>query len=345
MSSKDSVYSGYRIPTLDGWRCLAIVAVLVSHYQMSFLGGQYHGYAWMNISQHGVQLFFVLSGYLITSQLLAEERIHLGRFYVRRFFRLMPAAWAFLVFLGLLTAFTPMKVLGKDVWACLFFYRNYVPENLANTCTEHFWSLSLEEQFYLAWPPLLALLGRKRAFVLVVVAVGAISLRRLLLWSSLSQGFVFQHTEVRADSLLVGCLLAYLLRQEKVRAWFTRNGVWLFFACLPPLIWDMYTYHGLIPLHETVLMAAVLAATSLNPGMFFSRLLDQEHVRYTGVISYGIYVWQGVFLRPAWGVWGPLLLPAAFLASRILIEQPSINLGRRLIARMRPSAELSPKGV
>lgn len=334
MPTKSLIAPGNRIPTLDGWRCVAIIAVLLSHLQYVFLGGEYHGYAWLNFSQHGVQLFFVLSGYLITSQLLAEGRIHLGRFYVRRFFRLMPAAWLYLGFLGLLTAYTPMKVLGQDVWPCLFFYRNYVLETAANTCTEHFWSLSLEEQFYLVWPPLLVLLGRRNAGLLAVVSVMAISLYRLYCWGQLSQGLTFQHTEVRADAILVGCLLAYLLQREQVRTWFARNGVWVCLTCLPVLVWDVYAYHSLIPLHETLLISCVLAATSLSPGMFISRLLDLQHVRFTGVLSYGIYVWQGVFLRPAWGIWGPMLLGIAFLGSWVLVEQPLSKVGRWLVARM-----------
>jgi len=311
---------------------MAILAVLVSHYQAVFLAGKHNNPAWLNAGQHGVQLFFVLSGYLITSQLLAEERIHLGRFYTRRFFRLMPAAWTFLAFLALLTAFTPMKVLGRDVWACLLFYRNYVPETATSTCTEHFWSLSLEEQFYLVWPPLLALLGKKRSCILLMVSVAVIALHRILYWSELSQGLLFQRTEVRADAILAGCLMAFALRQEPVRAWFRHHGRLIFFACVPLLIVDVSIYHTLIPLHETLLIGAVLAATSLNPQMLFSRLLDMQNVRITGVLSYGIYLWQGVFLRPAWGLWWALLLPLAFLSSRLLVELPAIRLGRYLTA-------------
>jgi hypothetical protein len=90
-----------RIPTLDGWRGIAITLVFVTHLQISLLGHLYHGYRWLDLGQHGVTLFFVLSGYLITSRLLGEEKINLGSFYLRRFFRLMPCAWAYLLILGI----------------------------------------------------------------------------------------------------------------------------------------------------------------------------------------------------------------------------------------------------
>src|ERR1700761_6122181 len=132
-----------RIPTLDGWRGIAIFMVMMSHFIAGYLVHPRLG-QWFNLGQHGVQIFFVLSGYLITSNLLCEDKIHLGRFYVRRLFRLMPAAWTYLLVLVALTAWTPLKIIGSDLWACLLFFRNYLPETVTNTCTEHFWSLSLE---------------------------------------------------------------------------------------------------------------------------------------------------------------------------------------------------------
>ena len=89
-----------RIPTLDGWRGIAILLVLVTHLQISLLGHLYGSYHWMDLGQHGVNLFFVLSGYLITSRLLGENKINLKAFYLRRFFRLMPCAWTYLLTLA-----------------------------------------------------------------------------------------------------------------------------------------------------------------------------------------------------------------------------------------------------
>ena len=311
--------------------------VLLSHLQAGYLGpGQLIlGSKSFNLGQHGVQIFFVLSGYLITANLLAEDRIHLGRFYVRRIFRLMPAAWSYLLVLVLLSTFTRLKAIGADLWSCLFFFRNYIPETTANTCTEHFWSLSLEEQFYLAWPPILVLLGRRRAaYAAVAIAIG-LGIYKNFAWSRPHSFFLFQHTEIRADGLLLGCLLALVLQRAPVREWLVRHGRLTFWFCLIPFIWDLYRFQvdGLMTLQESVLIALMLACTSIHPLAVPGRLLEGEFLKATGVMSYGIYLWQGLFLRSNWGFLGPLLLAGAFLLSFRFIEQPGIRFGKRLIAK------------
>ncbi len=334
MNTPQSAQSGHRIPTLDGWRGIAVFMVLLSHFLPGYLDHPTLG-RWLNLGQHGVQIFFVLSGYLITGNLLREEKIRLGRFYVRRFFRLMPAAWTYLIFLGVLNVFTHLKTIGSDVWSCLFFFRNYVPETTANTCTEHFWSLSLEEQFYLAWPPILALLGRRRAAATAGVLAAALGIYKYFVWTRPHPFFIFQHTEIRADGLLIGCLLAMLLEKESIRSWLTQHARAVFWICLVPFGWDLYRYQidGFMTLHESILIAVVIACTSLRPLTLPGRLLESEFLKATGVMSYSIYIWQGLFFRSTWGMFGPLLFAAAFLLSWRFIEQPGIQFGRRLLAK------------
>ena len=322
-----------RIPTLDGWRGIAVFMVMLSHLLAGYLGHPRLG-QWFNLGQHGVQIFFVLSGYLITGNLLREDKIHLGRFYVRRFFRLMPAAWTYLLLLIVLTAWTPLKIIGSDLWACLLFFRNYLPETIANTCTEHFWSLSLEEQFYLAWPPILVLLGRRRAaFAALLMTIG-LGIYKHIAWARLHSFYLFQHTEMRADGLLIGCLMAFVLQQGKVREWVVRNGRWVFWACLLPLVWDVYRYQidGFMTVNESVLIAVLIACTSLMPLSMPGRVLEWSFLKSTGVLSYSIYLWQGLFLRSSWGMFGPILLGASFLLCWRFIEQPGIRLGRRILS-------------
>src|ERR1700731_4102388 len=131
-----------RIPTLDGWRGVAILLVLIGH----FMPRTYFSLV-RTIGGHGVSVFFVLSGFLITSRLLDEQerngRINLLRFYLRRIFRLMPCAWTFLLVVWTLGIVKP-----GEIESCLFFFRNYVAFGPSGP-TVHFWSLSIEEQFYL----------------------------------------------------------------------------------------------------------------------------------------------------------------------------------------------------
>jgi peptidoglycan/LPS O-acetylase OafA/YrhL len=325
---------------LDGWRGIAVLMVILSHILPGYFAGHEWGSSLLNTGQHGVQIFFVLSGYLITAHLLNEDKINLGNFYLRRFFRLMPAAWTYLVLLGILTVFLHMRAIGKDVWACLFFFRNYVPETTGNTCTEHFWSLSLEEQFYLAWPPLLALLGRRWAGSMAAAAAVGIAVYRFFFMSAAHNFYAFQHTEFRADGLFVGCLLALLLQKDTVRSWFCRNGRLVFWGCLIPLALDVYWLPktGRMTLNESILIAAMLASTSLNPTAMPGRVLEWQHLKAMGIMSYSIYLWQGLFLRANWGVFGPVFLGASFLLTWRFIEQPGIQLGRRLIAKRKAKA-------
>jgi peptidoglycan/LPS O-acetylase OafA/YrhL len=323
-----------RIPTLDGWRGIAVFLVILSHLEAGYLFGRNWGGSIWNTGQHGVQIFFVLSGYLITSTLLREDRINLGHFYVRRFFRLMPAAWTYLLVLGLLSAFTRMKILGNDLWACLLFFRNYLPETQANTCTEHFWSLSLEEQFYLAWPPVLALLGRRWAGWAAGAAAAAIAVYRLLFMGAAHNFYAFQHTEFRADGLLIGCTLALILQKDPVRLWLQRNARVIFWLCAAPLAWDVFKYsvNGFMTLNESILLALMIGCTSLDPAALPGRLLETPHLKAIGIMSYSIYLWQGLFFRANWGLYGPLLFAASFMLSWRFLEQPGIKLGRRLLA-------------
>src|SRR5260370_34046992 len=117
-----------RIPTLDGWRGIAILMVTVAHAQEGLFNGHaYHDLAWLIIGLHGVAIFFVLSGYLITTRLLSADSIDLKAFYVRRFFRLMPTAWAYLACIGLLAWIMHVDFIGSDAVACIFFFRNIWP--------------------------------------------------------------------------------------------------------------------------------------------------------------------------------------------------------------------------
>lgn len=326
-----------RIPTLDGWRGIAILMVIVTHLQVSLLGHLYHGYRWLDIGQHGVTLFFVLSGYSITSRLLCEQKIDLRSFYLRRFFRLMPCAWTYLLVLGIASAIAGTAFIGRDAWSCLLFFRNYYPAHLtpSDFRTEHFWSLSLEEQFYLVWPPILALSGRTRALWIAAAATIACAVFRFTHWESYNRVFAYKHTEVRIDAILVGCIFALLFQSAGIRAWFKRFGAPLFWILLPVLAWYIYHYEWLIPLAESTTMAALIACTSLAPSSIAGRVLEWKHLKFLGVISYSLYVWQQAVLFIPLSYIGALFLPLVGILSYGCIERPCIAMGRRVVNGLR----------
>jgi peptidoglycan/LPS O-acetylase OafA/YrhL len=141
------------------------------------------------------------------------------------------------------------------------------------------------------------------------------------------------HFEVRADALLVGCALAMLLKNQAIRSWIERNGVWLFCLCVPAFGWHLYRYQMFPPLTESLLIALMIAITSILPSFAISKALEYKHLRFLGTISYSVYVWQQLFLMPRSGGFFAFFLPTAALGSWVLIERPCIRFERRLERR------------
>jgi hypothetical protein len=168
-----------RIPTLDGWRGIAILLVLAEHAAAS---SRWSGAWWAHLGSTGVDIFFVLSGYLITMRLLQEcdasGRIYLNNFYRRRAFRVLPLVLIYLAAICILRTITGIRPV--EVIASLLFFRNYqFAAHPAGIFTAHFWSLSIEEHFYLLWPALLRILGRPRAlYAACAIAAASIIWRR-----------------------------------------------------------------------------------------------------------------------------------------------------------------------
>ncbi|OHV45509.1 acyltransferase [Pseudofrankia sp. BMG5.36] len=219
---RGGVRTGGYNPALDGIRALAVLCVLVFH--MDSLPGGYLG----------VDVFFVLSGFLITGQLLTERDrtggVSLARFYVRRAYRLMPAFWLLalvgvtvVVLLGIGTAGERSEFLHSLAASMLYVndYSQVVSQSTGAGWLGHTWSLSLEEQFYLLWPlALLALCRRPRlARRLPMVLLGGVA--AVMVWRDVLIAFGASGTrtyfalDTRADALLVGCALAAWLRAAR----------------------------------------------------------------------------------------------------------------------------------
>lgn len=337
-----------RIPTLDGWRGIAISLVLIDHLQLMLFRGPYAGHNWLLVGQHGVTLFFVLSGYLITTRLLNEEKISLKAFYIRRIFRLMPCAWAYLIVLSIVGIVLHTKVIGSDAWSCLFFVRNYIPnyEIASNMRTGHFWSLSIEEQFYLAWPPLLKLLGRKRSLGLAGTGVLLCTVFRSLYWREYARVFMNQRTEVRIDALFFGCAFALLLNQVNLRRWITDRSGLILAISIPMALRYFYCYQSLIPAGESAALTLIIGCTSLRPSSLISRGLEWKYLQFVGVISYSLYVWQqGMLFISHAEPQAALFLPLIAIMSYGLIERPCMEYGRGFVAKLKAGRIAQAQGI
>ena len=195
-----------RVPALDGVRAAAILLVLFGHtihskyLPLGVLFGQY-----------GTSLFFVLSGYLITAVLLADEarngRVQLMRFYRRRAFRILPALTVFLLVLAALAAIGLLEKPNRVTWiASTLYFRN-----LAGTGwdTQHLWTLALEEQFYFIWPIVFVIFRKHRLALIASVILGCTISR--VIWINTDYRDIFdllQRPDLRLDTFLIGGSMA-----------------------------------------------------------------------------------------------------------------------------------------
>jgi peptidoglycan/LPS O-acetylase OafA/YrhL len=338
------------IPTLDGWRALSIAAVLV-HHQLSLVlpeGARPRG----DPLQIGVAVFFALSGLLITTLLINERRrrgsINLRNFYRRRVFRILPPALVYLAVLWILTRQGIIEVPGRSFIACLTFWRYRF---MGDWYTGHFWSLSMEEQFYLLWPAILVLTVSLRAGRAACAALLAL----FTVWASLQGRYLPApggEPNYWALFILWGSLAALVVSEEPVRERLRRwSGTWTTLAVLALTVFAYFRQPNL-PGRRVVVpvsIALLLLTTTLKPESLASRFLENPILRWLGRLSYSLYLWQQLFLVSSlWPYPFPLdvrahaYLPmlaalACATASRYLVEKPCIALGQRL-ARASPRA-------
>lgn len=356
------------LPTLDGWRAVAILAVILHHDRVRLFGptGLLPNSFLERIlleGQYGVDLFFAISGFLICTRLLRERertgRICLASFYVRRTFRILPPYLTFLAVLGVITSIGVLALSRWEFVSCVLFFRNYLPNDWAGrdgVFTYHFWSLSVEEHFYLLWPSILIVLGRSRWAPWGAFALGlAIALwrgldARLDLFMRLTGCPVgsFARTDTRLDGLIFGCWIALLLDVPGAREWLTRAARPVNWFLLLGLFLAVIFFPARFPVFRTwisLLAPLLIVGTVLRPHDPPGRLLEQAPLRWVGRISYSLYLWQQLFmLRDAdtTPFLGPLevfplnwvALFACALTSYHLIETPMIARGHRLARRL-----------
>ena len=301
-------------PGFDVFRGIGILFVVLAHSRLKTTTFD----SLRPIGALGVHMFFALSGFLITRRLVEESEqsgaVHLGRFYRRRARRILPPA---LIYLGVVALVGPLLHYLPTTWAevaaCLSFTRNlYQPALPAAWYTAHFWSLSLEEQFYLFWPPLVTALGPSSRLLRVVVAV-LIALTNL--WRSVATPVEnIYRSDLLADHLLWGCLIALQWhRIQAVMSLRARTSVGL----LGILVALILLYHG--PGNYQGLFAAAVAIGFIGAadgvGIWAQR---QKLMGLLGRASYDVYLWQSLFLPLPYAadtVWFVQRVPFAYLAT------------------------------
>jgi peptidoglycan/LPS O-acetylase OafA/YrhL len=296
-------------------RAIAIVAVMAFHAELSQAPGGFLG----------VDVFFVLSGFLITALLVEERqttgRLHLGHFYARRGLRLLPALLILLAALGLYALLDPhhpeVQTYWRDALSSLFYVQNWVAAagEFQIRLLAHTWSLSIEEQFYLLWPLVLLLLLRRRVrpAITIAVALGGVlasaAARYLLLHQEpVHLQRVFNGLDTRGGALMTGCVLGLLVgwRLLPTGRWFRQAAAVGGAVGLLALLWAMLgpRYDGAarilhpgrfyeegLPLVAVATGLIILSVVVAHDGLL-ARVLALAPLVWIGRVSYGLYLWH-----------------------------------------------------
>ncbi|MDQ6782831.1 MAG: acyltransferase [Actinomycetota bacterium] len=348
-SEPGSFRLGHR-PALDGVRGIAVLLILALHATYLLvprLAGQYVPGAFI-----GVDIFFVLSGFLITSLLLEEwdrnRRLAMRRFYRRRARRLFPALWVVMTvqLIYTLIAHDPLRSELKGLAAMFSYVGNFswrfgavVPSAFGQT-----WSLAVEEQFYLLWPLVLIVLIRLRSRQLVTAVMctliaAAFVCRAVLFNVGVPWVEVYVQTEARFDALIMGALLAHLLHSGwRPPRWIGIYGAlgtgFLAVVVVSAHGPDGWLFDGGYDL--VAFASAIIIATVLDSRSVMARVLAIGPLRFIGRLSYSLYLWHVfVFLvvERAWPtrssllrlVAGASITGLAAVLSYSLIERPFLR--------------------
>lgn len=349
---------GSRIPSLDGLRALSIALVVVGHAYQGATNLNVHTPIWLVVGNAGlgVEIFFVISGFLITSLLLKEYQkfgtISLKNFYIRRIFRIIPALWVFLVTIALLKITGILQGVNfKSLLAAFTFTTNYSPWADSNALS-HTWSLSVEEQFYILWPAsLLWILNRFNRhgairFTLFLIIIAPIA--RLIthyIGNPFFAGHIYYMLHTRMDALMFGCLLALVLDTKHFKLCYalTRKLVgWaaFFIFIVSPLLsaklGGAYLYTIGYSLEGACISMIIIWMVN-NEKSLIGIIFNSPPFIRLGVVSYGLYLWQELMLKT--GIVSPRQMIFAALASYLvaeisyaLVEKPALNARLKFMA-------------
>lgn len=313
------------LPQIDGIRGISVIAVILFHL----------GFAWADGGYLGVEAFFVVSGFLITSLVISDfatnKSISLREFWKRRAKRLLPILYVLLgatIILTLYFARDYLIDLREDVaaaigyftnWFLIFDHQAYFEAAGRPSPLLHLWSLAIEEQFYIFWPLVIGWLLKKRNFKLAMGLIGA-----LIIGSQLWSGYLFDHvgvdrayygTDTRLVGLLVGSMAAIMTPLHMVKMYRKRQSSdflkFIGWLGIPFLLFVVAAFYSIDPgsawlfrggfLIFDLAVVLLIFSVVLNPKTLVTKFLSSKFMVWVGTRSYGLYLWHWVifqFTRP-----------------------------------------------
>lgn len=299
--------------TLDGLRAISIIWVIVSHvikfdnsaYSFIFKEGSI-----------GVHVFFVLSGFLITTLLLKEKisngYISLRNFYIRRFFRIIPVAFLFIFVLLVLNLLLPLNIKSKDFFHLITFTENFNSDG--NWYTGHFWSLSIEEQFYLIFPffikkNLNLYVKMSGLLILSSPAISYLAHHDFLSIAYLKNTITFLDIFINRGllSILIGSLtsiILFKLNASKGKKTFGIGFLQMFLLLLIWLLFQWMGFAGISMILSAIVIALLISISMIYEDTFLNKFLNLKYIKLIGVLSYSLYIWQQLFTNyQPWKHW------------------------------------------
>ncbi len=300
-----------RISGLDGLRAYSVITVVVLHLHI-FISWYEQSSPLYSLIWHGVEIFFVISGFLITHLLMREHKkygeIHLRKFLARRALRIFPLFYLFITAIVVASIpFNTNSTVSQLFFSAIYAF-NFIPRKMNNTALSHTWSLAVEEHFYLIWPPIFMLMlkrGITPRRMLLILAGFFVILECFNHYIIVASGlgsvfFVERWTSSAATYLLAGCMGGILINTD---SWNRIAGSTLtsFFLVLIFGIGFLvdFWYIGPLIITRDLRIAGILAAilwVVSNQNSALVKILEFHPIRYVGQVSYGIYIWQGFYL-------------------------------------------------
>jgi len=360
----------HRVEELTGLRAVAVMMVVLGHAQRTLAGG-YTGLLTplrlFSDGRLGVLVFFVLSGFLITTILQAELKstgtIRLAPFYAKRALRIWPAFYTYIAVIVVLTSAGWIDVDRRQVAYAALHIWNY-SELLGMSADNalhpdgawylgHFWTLALEEQFYWLWPPLLFYLWRRNSQHVLVCLIFLVPLIRVSTYFAAPhlRGQLSMMLQTGIDPILIGCFVA--LNQDRLNTWVRswRGGTLFLTGIILVLLFVMPVTESRLggfwratygTTFEAALVGIVIVGLRFQRDFWCARLLRTRPLVFVGTISFSLYLWQQLFSNVNLPITHafPLGILEAFAAatfSCFFIEAPFLRLKDRLTTRLQRS--------